>query len=68
MPSRSAARRAFAHGLELRGDLLKGAIGRCRLDAGDQSYQTIVAVLWRRAVQQPGLDDAFVNQAPYGAS
>jgi hypothetical protein len=35
VPSRSAARRALAHGFELGGDLLECPIGRRRLDAGD---------------------------------
>src|SRR5208337_2962399 len=33
MPSRSAARRPFMHGLELGGDLLQRPVGRGRLDA-----------------------------------
>ena len=68
VPSRSAARRAFAHGLELGGDLLQRAIGRCRLDAGDQPDQPVIALLRSGAVQQAGLDDAFVGQPPHRAA
>ena len=60
MPSCSTPRRAFAHGLELGGDLLQRAIGRRRLDAGDQPDQPVIAELRPRAVQQGRLDNAFV--------
>jgi hypothetical protein len=46
--------------------LLECAIAR-RLDAGDQPHQAIVAVLWPGAVQQPGLNDAFLGQTPHSA-
>lgn len=47
MQSRSAARRAFAHGFELGGDSLERAIkGRC-FDAGNQPDQAVVALLDR---------------------
>ena len=59
---------AFAHRLELRGDLLKRAIGRCRFNAGDQPNKAIVAVLRQGAIQQAGLDDAFRGQPPHGAA
>ena len=52
VPSGSAPRRAFAHGFELGGDLLERAIGRCRLDAGDQPDQPVVAGAPSRAIQQ----------------
>ena len=64
MPSRSAPRRAFAHGLELGGDLLERAIGRRRLDAGDQPDQPIVPRLRLCAIQQACLEDAFRDQPP----
>jgi hypothetical protein len=48
----------------LGGNLLKRAIGRCRLNAGDQPNKAIVALLRQCAVQQIGLDDAFRGQPP----
>ena len=59
MPSRSAARRPFMHGLELGSDLLQRPIGRRRFDARDQADQPVVAWLRPGAVQQGRLDDAF---------
>jgi len=61
VPARSAARRAFPHGLELGGDLLQRAVGRRRLDAGDQPDQPVTAALPAGAAQQRRLDDAFVG-------
>jgi hypothetical protein len=52
VPACSTARRALAHGLKLCGDLLQCAIRRCRLDAGDQPDQPVIALLAWRAVQQ----------------
>jgi hypothetical protein len=66
--SRAAVRRSFAHGFELGGDLLQRTVGRRRLDAGDQTDQPVVALLWPGAVQQAGLNDAFVGQPPHRAA
>ena len=68
VPPCSTARRALAHGLKLGGDLLQGAVWRCRLDAGDQPHQPVIALLAWRAVQQCRLDDAFGHQPPHSAS
>jgi hypothetical protein len=51
----------------LGGDLLQ-RFARCRLDAGDQTDQPVVALLWLGAVQQAGLDEAFVGQKPHRAA
>ena len=65
MPARSAPRRAFTHGLELGSDLLQCAVGRGRLNTGDQPDQPVVAALRSGALQQVRLDDAFGGQPPY---
>jgi len=67
VPPRPTPRVAYAHRLELGGNLLKRAIGRCRLNAGDQPNKAIVASLRPGAIQQARLDDAFRGQPPYGA-
>jgi hypothetical protein len=64
VPAR-ATERPFAHDLKLSGDLLERAIGCRRLDAGDQMGPTVVALLCPGAVQQAGLDYAFVVQPPH---
>ncbi len=68
VPPCSAARRALAHVFELGGNLLQGAIRRCRLDAGDQPDQPVIALLARRAVQQCRLYDALGHQSSHGAA
>jgi hypothetical protein len=61
VPSRAAARRAFAHGFELGGNLLERSVGRCCFDACHQPDQAIVALLGHGAVEQTDLNDPFVS-------
>ena len=68
VPARSAARGAFAHRLELGGDLLQRALWGCRLDAGDEADQPVAAAPRWRTVEQDRLDDAFGDQAADGAA
>ena len=68
MPSCSAARRALAHGLKLRGDLLECAVRRGGGDAGDQPNQSVIAAPRLGAVHQARLDDAFRDQTSDGAA
>ncbi len=68
VPSRAAAWRAFAHGFQLRGDLLKRAIRCCRLDAGHEPDQPVIAWLRPGSVEQGVLDDPFGSQPPDGAA
>jgi hypothetical protein len=51
VPSRATPGCAFAHGLQLGSDLLQRAIGRRRLDAGDEPDQPIVALRRPSAIQ-----------------
>jgi hypothetical protein len=62
VPSCAPAWRAFAHGFELCGDLLERTIGCCRLDAGNQSDQPVVAGLRTGAVEQCTRDDPLGGQ------
>src|ERR1700733_5069000 len=68
VPPGATARRALAHGLELSGDLLQGALRRCGGDTRDEPDQPVVALLAGRAFQQGRLDDALRHQPPYGAA
>ena len=68
VPSRAAAWRAFAHGFQLRGDLLERAIRCCRLDAGNEPDQPVIAWLGPGSVEQGVLDDPFGGQPPDGAA
>jgi hypothetical protein len=55
MPSRDP--RSFARIPSSRVDLLQCAIGRCRLDPGDQTNQPVVPMLWPGAVQQAAFNE-----------
>ena len=68
VPPRSPPWRAFAHGLELSGNLLECVVGCCPFDPGDQPDKPVIALLRRGPVQQTDLKDAFIGQPSYGAA